>query len=199
MDVKEKDRRTDGDAYQRILSTARDLFYRQGYRATGINEIIEKSGVAKATFYANFPSKDDLALAYIKTMNEREGREVSEGLEKYAGPYEKLLGLLEWSIDWSKERDYRGCAYLNISSEVPDHEHPVRQESKGHYRTLRVVIGGLMKELKAKRGAAWKDRDPDKLADDFMLIFAGALAMSQIYHDAAPFRGAAGAAKRLLA
>jgi AcrR family transcriptional regulator len=199
MDVKEKDRKTDGDAYQRILSTARDLFYRQGYRATGINEIIEKSGVAKATFYANFPSKDDLALAYVKAMNEKEAREVSVGLEKYSGPYEKLLGLLEWSIDWSKERDFRGCAYLNISSEVPDHEHPVRQESKGHYRTLRSLIGSLMKELKAKRGAAWKDRDPDKVADDYMLIFAGALAMSQIYHDAVPFREAVGAAKRLLA
>jgi AcrR family transcriptional regulator len=199
VDVKQKDRKTDGDAYQRILSTARDLFYRQGYRATGINEIIEKSGVAKATFYANFPSKDDLALAYIKTMNETEGREVSVGLEKYSGPYEKLLGLMEWSIDWSKERDYRGCAYLNISSEVPDHEHPVRQESKSHYRTLRAVIGGLMKELKAKRGAAWKDRDPDKVADDYMLIFAGALAMSQIYHDAFPFREALAAARRLLA
>jgi AcrR family transcriptional regulator len=199
MDVVTRERKTDGDAYQRILSTACDIFYRQGYRATGINEIIEKSGVAKATFYANFPSKEDLALAYMKTMNEKEAREVSAGLEKYSGPYEKLLGLLEWSIDWSKERDYRGCAYLNISSEVPDHEHPVRQESKGHYRTLRVVIGRLMKELKAKRGAAWKDRDPEKLADDFTLIFAGALAMSQVYHDASPFREAMGAARRLLA
>src|SRR3982750_4874242 len=100
------DRKRERDAYQRILSTACDLFYRQGYRATGINEIIEKSGVAKATFYANFPSKEGLALAYMKTMNEKEAREVIVGLEKYSGPYEKLLGLLEWSIDWSKERDY---------------------------------------------------------------------------------------------
>src|SRR4051812_2226199 len=103
-----KDRRTGREAYQRILETACDLFYRNGYRATGINEIIDKSGVAKATFYANFPSKEDLALAYMKTMNEKEARELTLGLEKYSGPYEKLLGLLEWSIEWSKERDYRG-------------------------------------------------------------------------------------------
>jgi AcrR family transcriptional regulator len=190
---------SESEARQRILSTACDLFYRNGYRATGVNEIIDKSGVAKATFYAHFPSKEDLAFAYIRTMNEQEGKAVMTALEKYSGPYEKLLGILEFSIGWAKETDYRGCAYLNISSEVLDPVHPVRQESKQHYRTLRTLIGLLMKELKAERGEAWKGRDADRMADEFMLIFAGALAMSQVYHDAQPFREALAAAKRMLA
>ena len=193
-----KTKKAEGEAYQRILETACDLFYRNGYRATGINEIIEKSGVAKATFYSNFPSKEDLALAYVKTMNEQESREVMGGLQKYRGPYEKLLGLLEFSIGWSEERDYRGCAYLNISSEVTDPAHPVRQESKNHYKSLRALIGQLMKELKGQRGSAWKERDADKLADEFTLIFVGALAMAQVYHDPKPFREAIVAARRLL-
>jgi AcrR family transcriptional regulator len=190
--------KTRSEAYQRILATACDLFYRNGYRATGINEIIEKSRVAKATFYAQFPSKESLALAYVKSMNELESRNTEAGLADYPGPYEKLLGLLEFSIAWSEERDYRGCAYLNISSEIPDHANPVRQESKQHYKTLRVLIGRLMNELKAERGKAWEDRDAEKLADDFMLLFAGALALAQVYHDPKPFREAAAAARRLL-
>lgn len=190
--------RTDSDARRRILATACDLFYRQGYRASGINEIIEKSGVAKATFYAHFRSKEDLALAYVKLMNEQETQSLETGIEKYPGPQEKLLGLLDILIPWYEERDYRGCAYLNITSEITDPVHPVRQESMNHYRALRALAGRLSRELKAKRGAAWKDRDPEKLADDYMLILAGALAMAQVYHDPRPFREAKVAVERLL-
>jgi len=192
-------RRLNGSAArQRILDTATDLFYRQGYRATGVNEIIAKSGVAKATFYAHFPAKETLALAYVQSMNATETRVIEEGIKKYKGPYEKLIGLLEFLTPWSEERDYRGCAYLNMSSEIPDHSNPVRRESKAHYDVLRHLIGRLMRELKEKRGISWRGREPEKIADDFMLIFSGALSLAQIYHDPQPFRQAIAAAKRLL-
>src|SRR5579884_2801954 len=98
---------TESQARRRILETARELFYRNGYRATGINEIIEKSGVAKATFYAHFPSKEDLALAYMKAMNEAEADAVLRGIAKYERPFDKLLGLYEYTLAWAKERHYR--------------------------------------------------------------------------------------------
>jgi len=188
----------DSQAYQRILSTASDLFYRNGYRATGINEIIRKSGVAKATFYAHFPSKESLALAYVKTMNEREIRNTAEGIRHYPGPYEKLIGMLTFMIPWSAERRYRGCAYLNMASEIPDHGNPVRHESANHYRAVRSIVGVLMDELKAKRGKAWKNRKAAEVADDYMLLFAGALSMAQVYHHKSPIEEAIEAAKRLL-
>lgn len=194
-----KTARTDSEAYQRILRTAQDLFYRNGYRATGINEIIEKSGVAKATFYAHFPSKEALALAYVTSMNAKEIRNIEAALAALPGPYEKLLGLLEFLIPWSEETDYRGCAYLNISTEVPDHQHPVRHETGNHYRTVRTLVRRLVEELKARKGKAWKDRDVDTVADDYMLIFAGALALAQVYHDPKPLREGLESAKRLLA
>lgn len=194
-----KSARTESEAYQRILGTARDLFYRNGYRATGINEIIEKSGVAKATFYAHFPSKDALALAYIRTMNDLESPGAVEALGKLPGPREKLLGILEFLIPWAQESDYRGCAYLNITSEMPDPRHPLREESRSHYDSVRTMVAGLLKDLKAEEGKAWKDRDLDKIADDFMLLFAGAIALAQVYHDPKPIRQAIASAKRLLA
>jgi len=190
--------RTDSDAYRRILATAQDLFYRNGYRATGINEIIEKSGVAKATFYAHFPSKEDLAVAYVKSMNELDLDALEAGIRNIPGPDEKLVALFEFLIPWSEKNKYRGCGYLNISSEIPDAAHPVRQATKGHFDAIRAIVAGLLQELKAKRGKAWKQRDLDKVADDFMLIFAGALALGQIYHDPKPFREAVASAKRLL-
>jgi AcrR family transcriptional regulator len=197
-DLSMKEGKTESEARKRILDTARDLFYRNGYRATGINEIIKKSGVAKATFYAHFQAKESLALAYVQSLNEEEIRIISDGIEKYAGPYEKLIGLLKFLIPYSEERDYRGCAYLNMSSEIPHHANPVRQECKGHYVSVRQLIGQLVQELKMKRGASWKGRNAGKVADDFMLILSGAMAMAEVYHDAEPFHNAIEAAKRLL-
>jgi len=190
--------KSDSAAARRILATASDLFYRNGYRATGINEIIEKSGVAKATFYAHFPSKESLAFTYVKSLNEEEARAIEAHLNKYSSPYEKLLGLLEFVITWFQERDYRGCRYLNIASEITDHSHPVRLETRNHYTAYRVMIGRLMHELKAERGPAWKGKDPEKLADDFLLIFAGAMALAPLYHDPQPFREAIAWIKRVL-
>jgi AcrR family transcriptional regulator len=190
--------KTESEAYQRILATARELFYHNGYRATGINEIIKKSGVAKATFYTHFPSKESLALAYVKSMNETETRIMEAGIEKYPGPYEKLIGLLKFLIPWSKERDYRGCTYLNISSEITDPANPVRQESKDHYKNFRALVGQLMRELKKQRGSAWKDLDAETIADAYMLIFSGALTMAQIYHNSQPLQKAIDAVKRLI-
>ena len=193
-----KTARTDRDAGKRILETACDLFYRNGYRATGINEIIEKSGVAKATFYANYPSKEALAVAYVKAMNAAEFRAAEESLRKHKGPDEKLVGLMEFAGAWIRERDYRGCTHLNISSEIPDPSNPVRSETRNHYVTLREIVGGLMKELKAERGDAWKGRDPEKLADEYVLIYAGAMAMAPLYHDHQPLREAIVLVKRLI-
>lgn len=193
-----KSPKTESEAARRILDTACDLFYRNGYRATGINEIIEKSGVAKATFYANYPSKESLAVAYVQARNEAENRDAEEAVRKCKGPYDKLVGLLEFASAWTRERDYRGCTYLNIASEIPDHANPVRRESKNHYDTVRTLVRTLMKDLKAERGEAWKGRDPEKLADDYVLIFAGAMAMAPLYHDPQPFRDAIASVKRLL-
>jgi len=193
-----KTTKRDSAAAKRILATASDLFYRNGYRATGINEIIEKSGVAKATFYAHFPSKDSLAFAYVKSMNEEDGRAFETYLKKFPGPYEKLLGLFDFALSWFQERDYRGCRYLNIASEITDASNPVRVESRNHYTAYREVIGRLVKELKAERSETWKGKDAEKLADDLLLIFAGAMAMAPLYRDPKPFRDAIASAKRLL-
>lgn len=188
----------ESEAYQRVLATARELFYRKGYRATGINEIIRRSGVAKATFYAHFPSKEDLALAYVKSMNRMDLDALEASLAKHPGPYEKLVGLMEFLIPWARANDYRGCAHLNLSVEITECAHPVREETRDHYTSIRALVGRLTNELKVERGAAWKGRDAEKVADDYVLIFAGALALGQVYHDPKPFRQSVDAVKRLL-
>ena len=87
------------------MSVAADLFYKQGYRATGINEVIEKSGVAKATFYNHFPSKDDLGLAYLQQLKDTEVVYVDNAIRSAKGRVNRFLAVIRslepWLLDTS--------------------------------------------------------------------------------------------------
>jgi AcrR family transcriptional regulator len=187
-----------GSPRERILQTASDLFYRNGYRATGINEIIRKSGVAKATFYAHFPSKETLAVAYIQSMSQRDIQSTKEGVQSLKGAEAKLIAIVANLEGYVEQNHYRGCAYLNMSSEVIDPQHPIRKEGKLHYETEKAIILDLMKDLKKERGPAWRDRDPQHLTEHYMLILVGALAMAEVYHELQPIHAAVESVKRLL-
>lgn len=112
-------------ARQRLLDTATRLFYAEGIHAVGIDRIIAEAGVAKATFYNHFPSKDDLVLAYIEDQD-RIGREAVAGLPKRP-PREAIAAILGRISQAVSGGNWRGCPFLNAASEYPDPDSPVRQ------------------------------------------------------------------------
>jgi AcrR family transcriptional regulator len=185
------------EARNRILETASDLFYSQGYRATGINEIIEKSGVAKATFYAHFASKEALALAYLEELGGREVRQIKESVYRNKSAKGKLLAAIHDLEAWLKETGFRGCAFLNIVSEFPDAQNPVRKEAKFIYESVRTVVRDILEDMYAADPAKLRGLTPQEAADDYLLLYAGAIALSALYHDTWPAKAAAKAAGRL--
>ena len=112
-------------ARRRVLDAATRLFYGEGIRAVGIDRIIAEAGVAKATFYNHFPSKDDLVLAYIEEQDQL-GREAISALPKQ--PPRKMIAAILGRISGAViAGDYRGCPFLNAAAEYPDPKSPVRQ------------------------------------------------------------------------
>jgi AcrR family transcriptional regulator len=109
----------------RLLDTATRLFYAEGIHAVGIDRIIAEAGVAKATFYNHFPSKDDLVLAYIEEQD-RIGRDDVAALPKQP-PRKMLEAILARISKAAVQGGYRGCPFLNASAEYPDPESPVRK------------------------------------------------------------------------
>lgn len=175
-------------ARERILKKAEELFYRQGYQATGINQIIDESGVAKATFYAHFPSKDDLCLAYLRTMSEREIHMVENETAKLKSPLARFMYLIESMEPWLKRTDMKGCAFLNMIPEVPDPKHRLREEGKQLYRELEKKIRQFAAELIASNRTKYGHLDAAKLARDYITIMAGAIALVELYHEIEPMR-----------
>ncbi len=114
-----------GTARRRLLDTATRLFYTEGIRAVGIDRIIAEAGVAKATFYNHFPSKDDLVLAYIEEQD-RLGRDAVSALPEQP-PRAMIAAIMGRIGEAVVAGGWRGCPFLNAAAEYPDPASPVRQ------------------------------------------------------------------------
>lgn len=112
-------------ARQRLLETATRLFYAGGIHAVGIDRIIAEAGVAKATFYSHFPSKDDLVVAYLEDQD-RIGRAAVAALPPQP-PRKRLAAILGRISTAAVAGDYRGCPFLNAAAEYADPASPVRR------------------------------------------------------------------------
>jgi AcrR family transcriptional regulator len=171
---------TESAARQRIVQTALDLFYRQGYLATGINQVIAEAGVSKNTFYYYFPSKEDLCVAYLQERHKVWMGWLQATIDRYTTPYERLLSVFEFLATWLQGCDFRGCAFLNIASEVPDINHRIRKEVMAHKDELRVLLRQLIDDLQ-DHDSGLAGKAPDFLTDALYVIFEGLISSCQNY------------------
>jgi AcrR family transcriptional regulator len=189
---------TESPARERILAVASDLFYRNGYRATGINELIAKSDVAKATFYSHFATKDELCLAYLSELSRQEEGVIERAIAAAKDPAGRLLAVIQALEPWSKATDFRGCAFLNIASEVPDPRSPLRKVGQELYEGIGRRVATLAEELIASDRKKYSALDAKRLAEEYMILFTGCAALVGLYHDVRPVRQAVAAARSLL-
>ncbi|MCH6471476.1 TetR/AcrR family transcriptional regulator [Sinomonas terrae] len=111
-----------GGARERILDTSYELFARRGIRDVGVDEIITRSGVAKATFYRHFPSKDALVLAYLDRWFTARSAAVDAATKSSESHDEPLLAVFGVLDDWFQRGRAEASAFLHVMIEMgPDH------------------------------------------------------------------------------
>ncbi len=184
-------------ARQRIVQTALDLFYRQGYLATGINQVIAEAGVSKNTFYYYFPSKEDLCVAYLQERHKVWMGWLQAAIDQNDQPYERLLSVFTFLETWLKGCNFRGCAFLNIASEVPDINHRIRKEVMAHKDELRVLLRRLIEDLQ-NHDPELAGQDPDFLTEALYVIFEGIISSCQNYGNTSLIDAARQSFERLL-
>ncbi len=157
------------DARERILRTAYDLFSRHGIRGVGIDTVVARSGVAKMTLYRHYPSKDKLALAFLRRREELWTRAwLQTEVERRGGsPRERLLAIFDVFDRWFRRADFEGCAFINVLLEIDDRAHPVRHATVHHLE----VIRSFLRELAADAGV----RDPDGFARQWHILMKGSI------------------------
>jgi AcrR family transcriptional regulator len=169
-------------ARERLLAAADELFYTEGVHTVGIDRVIERAGVAKASLYNTFGSKDELIRAYLAQRHVARQARLAVRLARYDTPRERLLGVFDVLGELFVERGFRGCAFLNASAEARPGS-AVEEVCD----TSRAWVRGLFVQLAAEAGVA----EPDRLAAQLVLLYDGATVGAKMDRDP----GAASAAR----
>ncbi|MBE7373834.1 TetR/AcrR family transcriptional regulator [Pseudomonas lopnurensis] len=154
-----------------LIDTAEQLFYREGYHATGIDRILSESGVAKMTLYKHFKSKDELILAVLEARQ----RAMLERLHQRAArlpPREALLGMFDGLHGMIGGGTFCGCLFINAAAEYHAHDHPIHRRSAAYKAELRDYLCELLERLEAPH--------PQRLARQLQYLVEGALSMAHI-------------------
>jgi AcrR family transcriptional regulator len=177
-------------ARDRILETAIRLFYRDGFRAVGIDTIIAEAGVAKMSLYRHFPSKDDLIVAYLEESNRRYWDWLDAESAGIQDPSERLVGMLEAIEKLATSPECLGCTFQGTAAEFPDRDHPGHQVALSHKNTVRERLIAVAREAGLT--------DPEALGDQLLLLIDGAWVAARMFGPDNPARGLAAAAGALI-
>ncbi|WP_034272156.1 TetR/AcrR family transcriptional regulator [Actinospica robiniae] len=176
-------------ARERLLAAANELFYEEGVHTVGIDRVIERAGVAKASLYSTFGSKEALVRAYLESRHASVANRISRHVAQYDTPREQLLGVFEAQAEMAARPGYRGCAFVAASAE----SHPGDQIEQAA-DTFRGWLRALLTDLAGQAGAA----DPDALGRQLHLLYDGAVASARMDRDPTAADAARAAAATLL-
>jgi len=129
-----------------IIEVASDLFYSNGYNRTGINEIIEKADIAKATLYNHFNSKEDICVAYLDFMNKDLLEQITSFCNSKPKGKKRLLAILEYPLELYASKDFKGCWCIRTVAEVAHNEVRIRTKIKEQKDALLTFILNQVEE-----------------------------------------------------
>lgn len=158
--------KSDASVRDRLLAAANELFYEEGIHAVGIERVLERAQVAKASLYSTFGSKDDLVRAYLEARDERRRKRINAAVAKHRDPRARILAVYDVLEEVVRETNYRGCAFVNASAEGMRPEN----KAKSVCETSRAWLRGLFTSLAAELGA----RDPERLGARLTMLYDGA-------------------------
>ncbi len=151
----------------RLLTAANELFYEEGIHTVGIDRVIERAGVAKASLYSTFGSKDELVRAYLAARSVRRRERLMARLARHDTPRSRLLAVFDDLDELVASPSFRGCAFVNASAEGPRDANKVGVVCETHRGWLRQLLSDLAREL----GAA----EPEQLGRRLALLYDGAM------------------------
>jgi AcrR family transcriptional regulator len=174
----------------RILDTASELFYRDGYHAVGIDTIVERSGVAKMTLYRHFPSKDDLIAAYLQRANAEYWAWLEAEIARVDDPRSKLMAAFEATAKLATSARCLGCTFQAAASEFPELEHKGHQVALDHKRRVVKRLTGLARDAGL--------REPGELGAQLLLLMDGAWVAARMFGPDSHAASVAAAARALI-
>lgn len=173
---------------QRLLDTASKLFAAQGIRAVGIDQILRESGVAKASLYSSYGSKDALVIAYLNELDQADRKRWETRTADISDPADRILAFFDLAAGATRSRGFRGCLYANAATEFPD---DILEPVRAHRVWVRTRLTTLLGQAGVAAAAA--------IARQIQLLYDGALTASKLERSTAPITLARTMAAQLIA
>jgi AcrR family transcriptional regulator len=175
-------------ARERLLAAANELFYTEGVHTVGIDRVIDQAGVAKASLYNTFGSKEELVRAYLEGRHAAMAARITKAIARYDDPRDRLLGVFEAQGEVFAEPGFRGCAFAGASAESPS---DLVAQAADAYRGW---VRGLLTDLARDAGVP----DPERLGRQLHLLYDGASLSARMDRDPSAATAARAAAETLL-
>jgi AcrR family transcriptional regulator len=175
---------------ERLLAAADALFYEHGINAVGIDRVIEQAGVAKASLYDTFGSKEALIRAYLESRGAQRRARLEARMALCDSPTDRMLSVFALLTESAALPGYQGCAFVRARAEV--------YRSAGIREACDASRGWLRQQFTALARAAGA-RDPEGLAQQLSLLYDGATVGAHVDDDAAAPAAAHAMARQLIA
>jgi AcrR family transcriptional regulator len=164
-------RTTELSAKERLLAAADQLFYAEGVHVVGVDRLVERAGVAKASLYSIFGSKDELVRAYLERHFRARQDRIANILARYDTPRERLLGVFTEVEELLAGSQFRGCKFISAAAEArPGDASEVVADD------YRAWLRSLFTDLADAAGA----RDAKQLGRQLALLYDGAAVAARM-------------------
>ena len=170
----------------RIIQTAAELFYQNGYNSTGINEIIAKSGIAKATLYSHFKSKEDLCLSYLQHMNVKFLDSIKEFCFSKPASMQRVLSIFDYLEEFFDDRQFNGCWCIKTVAEIPKDNTKIRAEIQNQKGQFIELLKELTQVNYKGKSTAYKDSKVKQI----YLLYESAVGESHLHQKNWPIQEA---------
>jgi AcrR family transcriptional regulator len=159
--------KSERSARERLLDAANELFYAEGVHTVGIDRVIERAGVAKASLYGTYGSKEELVRAYLELRASARRERILKHLARYDDPRAKILGVFEQLYERAAEPSFRGCAFVNATAEGPLAETKARRTALDARAWMRELFAELARELGVE--------EPARIGRALQMMYDGAM------------------------
>lgn len=156
-----------------LIDAAIRLFNRHGYHATGVDRLMEETGIAKTTLYRHFATKEELIVAALARIDEMAREDLRAFVEATADdPRERILATFAWLDRWFRKAEFKGCPFVAAAAEFAGAADPVFQQVRLHKRLTLAYFEELVRAARIPH--------PKSIARQLVMLQEGAVAYAQV-------------------
>ena len=127
---------------QEALEKSMELFWRNGYEATSLAELIEEMGIGRQSLYNTFGDKHSLFIEAAKHYTNSNGQHLINTLQSPGSPVGNIRKALEQVVEFLVSGECRGCLLTNSIVELAPHDEEVR-------KIVQSMVNRMEKAIKA--------------------------------------------------